>query len=55
MIDRDFQEQSRSLREGTVRRAGGEIVAGDSRTAAAAGERAQEFYDVLLVRRSCVR
>lgn len=48
MIDRGFQEQSRSLREGTVRRANGQIVAVDSRTAAASGERAREFYNVFL-------
>ena len=47
MIDRGFQETSRSLREGTVRRSGGQIVAVDSRTTAA-GERAREFYDVFL-------
>ena len=48
LIDRDFQEQSRSLREGTVRRSGDEIVAVDSRAGAPSGERAQEFYDVFL-------
>lgn len=48
LIDRGFQEQSRSLREGTVRRTRGEIVAVDSRTGAASSERAQEFYNVFL-------
>ena len=48
LIDRGFQETSRSLREGTVRRSRGEIVAVDSRTSAASSERAREFYDVFL-------
>lgn len=48
MIDRGFQEESRSLREGTVRRSQGEIVAVDSRTVSASGERARDFYDVFL-------
>lgn len=48
LIDRGFQEQSRSLREGTVRRSGGEIIAIDSRTGAASSDRAQEFYNVFL-------
>ncbi|NIR77761.1 MAG: hypothetical protein GWO00_05035, partial [Gemmatimonadetes bacterium] len=48
MIDRGFQEESRSLREGTVRRVDGEIMAIDSRSASASGERAREFYNVFL-------
>jgi hypothetical protein len=48
LIDRGFQEQSRSLREGVVRRSNGQIVAIDSRTGAASSERAQEFYNVFL-------
>ncbi len=48
LIDREFQEQSRSLREGTVRRDGGVIVAVDSRAGSASGERAQDFYNVFL-------
>lgn len=48
MIDRGFQEESRSLREGTVRRLDGQIVAVDSRSASASGERAQDFYNVFL-------
>ena len=48
LIDRGFQEQSRSLREGTVRRSGGSIVAVDSRSGAASSARSQEFYDVFL-------
>lgn len=48
MIDRGFQEESRSLREGTVRRTGGEIVAISSRTASASSDRAQDFYNVFL-------
>ena len=48
MIDRGFQEQSRSLREGTVRRSGGQIVAVDSRASSASGDRATEFYNVFL-------
>lgn len=48
MIDRGFQEESRSLREGTVRRSGGEIVAVTSRTASASSDRAQDFYNVFL-------
>jgi hypothetical protein len=48
MIDRGFQEESRSLREGTVRRSDGEIVAVSSRTASASSERAQDFYNVFL-------
>jgi hypothetical protein len=48
LIDRGFQEQSRSLREGAVRRSGGQIVAIDSRSGAASGERSSEFYDVFL-------
>lgn len=48
MIDRGFQEQSRSLREGTVRRSGGQIVAVDSRGSSASGDRAKEFYNVFL-------
>jgi hypothetical protein len=48
LIDRGFQEQSRSLREGAVRRSGGQIVAIDSRSGAASGERSTEFYDVFL-------
>ena len=48
MIDRGFQEESRSLREGTVRRLDGEIVAVDSRTASASTDQAQDFYNVFL-------
>lgn len=48
LIDRGFQEQSRTFREGTVRRAEGTIVAVDSRTGAASSERAQQFYDLFL-------
>lgn len=48
LIDRGFQEQSRSLREGTVRRTNGSIVAVDSRSGAASGDRAREFYNVFL-------
>ncbi len=48
LIDRGFQEQSRSLREGSVRRSGGQIVAIDSRSGAASGERSRDFYDVFL-------
>ncbi|MEM7414482.1 MAG: hypothetical protein AAF389_03235 [Gemmatimonadota bacterium] len=48
LIDRGFQEQSRSLREGTVRRSGGEIVSVDSRTGIAGSDRAQDFYNVFL-------
>lgn len=48
LIDRGFQEQSRSLREGTVRRSNGSIVAVDSRSSAASGDRAREFYNVFL-------
>ena len=48
MIDRGFQEESRSLREGTVRRADGEIVAVDSRSVSASGDRARDFYNVFL-------
>ena len=48
LIDRGFREQSRSLREGTVRRLDGEIVAIRSRTGAASSARAREFYNVFL-------
>lgn len=48
LIDRGFREQSRSLREGTVRRVDGTIVAVDSRTAAPSGDQAREFYNVFL-------
>lgn len=48
LIDRGFQEQSRSLREGIVRRAGGEIVSVDSRSGIAGSDRAQDFYNVFL-------
>lgn len=48
LIDRGFQEQSRSLREGSVRRTGGSIIAIDSRSGVASGARSQEFYDVFL-------
>lgn len=48
LIDRGFQEQSRSLREGTVRRTNGRIMAVDSRSGAASGDRAREFYNVFL-------
>lgn len=48
LIDRGFQEQSRSLREGTVRRTGREIVTVDSRSGIAGSERAQDFYNVFL-------
>lgn len=48
LIDRGFQEQSRSLREGTVRRFEGEILAVDSRTGVASSDRARDFYNVFL-------
>lgn len=48
LIDRGFQEQSRSLREGIVRRAGGQIVSVDSRSGIAGSDRAQDFYNVFL-------
>ena len=48
LIDRGFQEQSRSLREGSVRRTAGSIVAVDSRSGVASGDRSQEFYNVFL-------
>jgi hypothetical protein len=48
LIDRGFQEQSQSLREGTVRRSNGEIVAVDSRSGAASSARAREFYNIFL-------
>ncbi|MFN0098429.1 MAG: hypothetical protein ACKVS7_07135 [Gemmatimonadaceae bacterium] len=48
LIDRGFQEATRSLREGTVRRLAGEIVAVDSRASAASSERAREFYGIFL-------
>jgi hypothetical protein len=48
LIDRGFQEQSRSLREGIVRRSAGQIMAIDSRSGAASGEQAREFYNVFL-------
>jgi sulfopropanediol 3-dehydrogenase len=48
LIDRGFQEESRSLREGTVRRTGGSIVAVDSRSGTPSGERARDFYNVFL-------
>lgn len=48
LIDRGFQEQSRSLREGVVRRSAGRIMAIDSRSGAASGEQAREFYNVFL-------
>ena len=48
LIDRGFQAQSRSLREGTVRRIEGEIMTVDSQRRAASGERAQEFYNIFL-------
>jgi hypothetical protein len=48
LIDRGFQEQSRSLREGTVRRTRGEIIAVDSRSGAASSDRARDFYNVFL-------
>jgi hypothetical protein len=48
LIDRGFLEQSRSLREGTVRRLDGQIVAVDSRTGAASSDRAADFYNVFL-------
>ncbi len=48
LIDRGFQAQSRSLREGTVRRLNGEIVAVNSQAAAAASDRAREFYNIFL-------
>lgn len=48
LIDRGFQEESRSLREGTVRRTGGAIVAVDSRSGAPSGDRARDFYNVFL-------
>jgi hypothetical protein len=48
LIDRGFQAQSRSLREGTVRRVDGEIMTVDSQRRAASGDRAQEFYNIFL-------
>lgn len=48
LIDRGFQSQSRSLREGTVRRLNGEIVAVNSQAAAAGSDRAREFYNIFL-------
>jgi hypothetical protein len=48
LIDRGFQAQSRSLREGTVRRVEGEIMTVDSQRRAASGDRAQEFYNIFL-------
>ncbi len=48
LIDRGFQEQSRSLREGTVQRLEGEIVTVDSRAGAASSDRAREFYNIFL-------
>ncbi len=48
LIDRGFQEQSRSLREGTVRRLNGEIVAIDSHAGAASSDRAAGFYNIFL-------
>jgi len=48
LIDRGFLEQSRSLREGSVRRLNGEIVAIDSHAGAASSDRAGEFYDIFL-------
>ena len=48
LIDRGFQEQSRSLREGTVRRTGREIISVDSRSGIAGSDRAQDFYNVFL-------
>jgi hypothetical protein len=48
LIDRGFQKQSRSLREGRVRRTDGAIVAVDSRTGVASTERTQDLYDVFL-------
>jgi hypothetical protein len=48
LIDRGFLEQSRSLREGTVRRTRGEIIAVDSRSGAASSDRARDFYNVFL-------
>ena len=48
LVDRGFQAQSRSLREGTVRRLNGEIVAVNSQAAAAGSDRAREFYNIFL-------
>jgi hypothetical protein len=48
LIDRGLQSEGRSLREGTVRRLDGEIVAVDSRSGAAGAERSREFYDIFL-------
>jgi len=48
LIDRGFLELSRSLREGTVRRVDGEIVAVDSRSGSASSDRARDFYNVFL-------
>jgi hypothetical protein len=48
LIDRGFQEQSRSLREGVVRRSAGQIMAIDSRSGAASGEQSRDFYNVFL-------
>ena len=48
LIDRGFQAQSRSLREGTIRRVNGEIVTVNSRAGAASSNRAREFYNIFL-------
>lgn len=48
LIDRGFQEQSASLRAGTVRRTGDTIVAIDSEAGAASSARATEFYNIFL-------
>ncbi len=48
LIDRGFQERSRSLREGNVRRSGGEIVAVDSRIAAPSNDESADFFNVFL-------
>jgi hypothetical protein len=48
LIDRSFQQQSRSLRVGSVQRTEGEIVSIQSRQEAAGSGRADEFYQFFL-------
>ncbi len=48
LVDRSFQQQSRSLRVGSVQRTEGEIVSIQSRQQAAGSERADEFYQIFL-------
>jgi hypothetical protein len=48
LIDRGFQAQSRSLREGIVRRMNGEIMTVDSQQRAASSGQAQAFYNIFL-------